>query len=62
MFAGQTASADDDRRDYAEQRRLTYGWLDDVAVAIVWTERNGTRRIISMRRMHQEEITRVGLD
>lgn len=62
VFAGRILTAVDDRKDYGEPRRLTYGWLGDVAVMLVWTERGDTRRIISMRRMHEEEISHVGLD
>lgn len=62
VFAGRILTAVDDRQGYGEPRRLTYGWLGDVAVMLVWTERGDTRRIISMRRMHEEEIGHVGLD
>ena len=36
--------------------------VEQVAVAVVWTERDGACRVISMRRMHQWEIRCVGLD
>lgn len=62
VFDGRTKTAVDDRRSYGETRFLTYGWLRDEAVAIVWTERERTCRIISMRRMHEWEIKHVGLD
>jgi uncharacterized DUF497 family protein len=52
----------DDRLDYGEERLVTYGWLNKVAVAVVWTKRNGGQRIISMRRMHEEEADYVGLE
>ena len=52
----------DDRFEYGEVRYLTYGRLSGTAVAIVWTDREAERRIISMRRMHQEEVRHVGLD
>ncbi len=61
LFDDRAVTLTDDRFDYGEVRRTTFGWLDGVAVAAVWTDRDGTRRIISMRRMHQEEITNVGL-
>ena len=50
------------RFDYGEDRWVTFGWLDEFAVAVVWTERNDARRIISMRRVHNEEIEDVGLE
>lgn len=62
VFDGRVVNAVDDRFDYGEVRHLTYGWLDDQAVAIVWTERDNGCRVISMRRMHQWEIEHVGLD
>jgi uncharacterized protein len=52
----------DDRLDYGEERLVTYGWLSEVAVAVVWTKRDAWRRIISMRRMHEEETDYVGLE
>ena len=62
VFDGRVKEAVDDRFDYGEVRYVTYGWLERVAVAVVWTERVGGRRVISMRRMHQWEIEYVGLD
>lgn len=62
VFDGRSKSVIDDRADYGEVRQVTYGWMDEVAVAIVWTERDDTCRVISMRRMHQWEIRNVGLD
>jgi uncharacterized protein len=52
----------DVRFDYGEDRMVTFGWLGELAVAVVWTDRGSKRRIISMRRMHDEEIEDVGLD
>ena len=52
----------DSRFDYGEDRWLTFGWLKQVAVNVVWTWRGENRRIISMRQMHDEEIENVGLD
>ena len=62
LFSGRPKTVVDDRFDYGEVRWLSYGWIDGVAMAIVRTERGDTRRIISMRRMHDEEVTYVGLD
>jgi uncharacterized DUF497 family protein len=62
LFDGRELTLLDDRFDYGEDRWLSYGWIDDVAVAVMWTDRNGARRVISMRRMHQWEIRHVGLD
>jgi uncharacterized DUF497 family protein len=62
VFDGRVKTAIDDRFDYGEVRYVTYGWMEQVAVAVVWTGRDGVRRVISMRRMDQWEIRHVGLD
>jgi uncharacterized DUF497 family protein len=51
VFAGPVAEIEDTRRDYGERRFITVGLLGDRVVVIVWTPRNGSRRIISMRSM-----------
>ncbi len=61
LFAGTSVTLLDDRRDYGEVRYLSYGWIGSLAVALVWTPRGARRRIISMRRMHEEEARDVGL-
>ena len=62
VFEGRSVTATDDRIDYGEIWFVTYGWLEQEAVAVVWTERDAGVRVISMRRMHQWEIEHVGLD
>lgn len=54
-FKGLTLTLRDDRKDYGEDRFQTYGLLHDRIVMVVWTKRNGSRRIISMRHCHDEE-------
>ncbi len=61
VFDGEVVTFPDSRFDYGEDRWLTFGWLEQVAVSVVWTWRGDIRRIISMRRMHEEEIENVGL-
>ena len=58
MFAGLHATAPDDRRDYGEPRFTTVGVLDGRAVVLVWTPRDKARRIISMRKVNEREITK----
>lgn len=58
VFAGLTFSAPDDRADYGEERIITFGVLDERMVAIVWTPREGRRRIISMRKANDREQAR----
>lgn len=61
LFEGPVYTAEDDRFSYGEIRRLTYGYLDGRAVVMVWTERDGSMRIISMRQAHAEEMKNVRL-
>jgi uncharacterized protein len=46
VFAGRTMTLPDNRRDYREERFITAGWLRDRFVVVVWTPRDGGRRII----------------
>ena len=55
VFANRTAEIEDTRRDYGERRFITAGPLADRIVVIVWTPRDGWRRIISMRFAHERE-------
>jgi uncharacterized DUF497 family protein len=55
VFAGPVAEMEDTRRDYGERRFVTAGLLGDRVVVIVWTPRDGSRRIISMRFSHGRE-------
>lgn len=45
----------DDREDYGEERIVSIGLLDSRLVVVVWTERPGERRVISMRRATPRE-------
>ena len=57
VFADETLTVEDDRRDYGEDRFITIGFLDDVMVVLVWTPRDGAYRIISMRKANERERT-----
>lgn len=59
VFEGRKLTLRDDRRDYAESRFQTCGYLDGRMVMTVWTPRNGARRIISMRHVHDEEAAEI---
>ncbi len=58
IFAGTHFSRVDDRRDYGEVRFVTAGFLGWRFVVLVWTPREGGRRIISMRHGHGREKAR----
>lgn len=55
VFAGLHFTSPDQRFDYGEDREITVGMLDDKVVVVVWTERDDSRRIISMRKASKDE-------
>lgn len=55
VFAGPHFEIEDDRMDYGEIRWITVGLSGDQLVAVVWTPRDGARRIISMRKCNARE-------
>ena len=55
VFSGPTLTAEDDRRDYGEDRFITVGFLDVSMVVVVWTPRKVGARIISMRKANDRE-------
>lgn len=61
LFDGRSLTIVDDRMDYGEERLISYGFIGEAAVAVVWTNRGGVMRVISMRKMHLEEARHVGL-
>ena len=58
IFEGPTYTIEDRRRDYGEERYLTFGLLDERQVAVVWTWRGDDRHIISMRKCNDRETGR----
>jgi uncharacterized DUF497 family protein len=59
VFAKLHLTRPDDRFDYGEQRYITVGWLENRLVALVWTPRGSTRRVISMRHCHEREAKKI---
>jgi hypothetical protein len=55
VFEARSMTLPDERREYAEPRFITAGWLHGRFVIVVWTPRDGGRRIISMRHGHADE-------
>ena len=55
VFDGYTVTIEDARREYHEQRFLTFGLLQGQVVAIAHTERADRIRIISMRKASKHE-------
>ena len=58
VFAGPTIEVPERRRDYGEVRTICFGVLRGRAVIVVYTERNGIRHIISMRKANEREQRR----
>ncbi len=58
VFEGAVFQQIDTRSDYGEERIFTVGRLKGRLVVMVWTQRGGTRRIISMRHAHAKEYRR----
>ena len=56
IFDGYTVDAIDDRTDYGEERIISIGLLEEVAIlAVVHTDRKATCRIISARPANKKE-------
>jgi uncharacterized protein len=55
VFAGPLMTVVDERFVYGEERFLSFGLLDGRLVAIAWTHRGESRRVISMRNANARE-------
>lgn len=56
VFAGDTFTFDDVRRDYGESRRITVGFLAGRMVVVGWVARGKARHVFSMRKANEREI------
>ena len=52
VFRGDYVELEDDRVEYGETRFRVWGYLKGIRINLVWTPRNGRRRIITMRQAH----------
>ena len=50
IFDGFTHTTQDTREDWGEERFVAVGILNGLEIAVIYTPRNGKRRIISVRR------------
>jgi hypothetical protein len=55
IFESETITITDDRFDYGEIRYVSFGMLQDIVVAIVYTETDETIRVISLRKATRNE-------
>lgn len=60
IFEGPHLTFDDIRFEYGEQRYVTIGHLRGRMIVIAWTPRDGSRRIISMRKANDREEKKYG--
>jgi hypothetical protein len=58
IFDGLTYTLIDDRYDYGEIRYITFGFLAGRMVARVWTNRETSRHVISLRKCNDREQTK----
>jgi len=52
---------DDERFEYGERRIRAFDRIDGKAYCVVFTPRDGTLRIITARRMHENEARTYGI-
>ena len=55
LFGGVHYSDPDTRRDYGEDRWISVGLIGTTTIVVVWTERDDSTRIISMRKADRDE-------
>lgn len=55
VFGGPVFELEDRRFAYPEARWSTIGLLDGRMVVVIWTEAEGGRRVISMRKANERE-------
>lgn len=56
VFSSTYLEFPDDRKDYGEPRFITFGSIRERPVAMIWTPRQNSKRIISMRYVHEREL------
>jgi uncharacterized DUF497 family protein len=55
IFDGPVIEKRDDRKDYGELRILALGEAEGIVLAVIYTDREDVRRIISARRASKKE-------
>ena len=58
LFEGETEQFQDDREEYRERRFIAFGHIEGLMYAVVYTDRDGLRWIISAFRCRQKELDR----
>jgi uncharacterized DUF497 family protein len=62
LFTGPHRSMTDDRFDYREVGRIAFGQIGGRLFVCVYADRNGDRRVISLRKANRREVLRYGKD
>ncbi|HEY5048923.1 MAG TPA: BrnT family toxin [Rhizomicrobium sp.] len=60
LFAGPHLSMTDDRFEYGEVRELAFGFIRNRLFVCVYADREGERRVISLRKANKREVKRYG--
>ncbi len=55
VFDSEYVEIEDDRKDYGERRYRVWGFMHGQRVSLVWTPRDRSRRIITLRHAHEPE-------
>ena len=55
VFDDEYVEIEDDRKDYGERRYRVWGFMHGERVSLVWTSRDNSRRIITLRHAHEPE-------
>ena len=62
LFLGPCVMIADDRFDYGEMRQVAFGAINARLFACVYSDRNGERRVISLRKANKREVQRYAND
>ena len=60
LFDGPHISVADRRFDYGETRQIAFGFINNRLFVCVYADRDGGRRIISLRKANSREVRRYG--
>jgi uncharacterized protein len=60
LFSGPHISIADNRFDYGETRQIAFGFINKRLFVCVYIDRDGGRRVISLRKANTREVKRYG--
>ena len=58
LFVGPHVAVTDDRFEYGEPREIAFGLINDRLFVCVCADRDGERRVISLRKANKREVRR----